>query len=161
RGYPRGDRARPLYSRRPRPGEGRHPRVERAVTRQPVIVPYGPGALLVDTPGRNPVVLAVHLRDLPGVVDAVPGAATVLLTFPASDVSEDEAMALLTRALRTAWSDTADDAHPDPPGVVIPARYDGEDLPLLAERAAMTIEDVIERHSRPEYRVAFMGFAPG
>jgi len=131
------------------------------VTTAPVIVPYGPGALLVDTPGRNPVVLAEHLRDLPGVIDTVPGAATVLLTFATSDFSEAEAMAHFAAAVRKAWAEAAEDPEPDPQRVVIPVRYDGEDLPLVAERAAMTIEDVIECHSRPEYRVAFTGFAPG
>ena len=131
------------------------------MTTAPVIVPYGPGALLVDTPGRNPVVLAEHLRDLPGVIDTVPGAATVLLTFATSDFSEAEAMAHFAAAVRKAWAEAAEDPEPDPQRVVIPVRYDGEDLPLVAERAAMTIEDVIECHSRPEYRVAFTGFAPG
>src|SRR5690625_8007063 len=92
--------------------------MERDVTTAPVIVPYGPGALLVDTPGRNPVVLAEHLRDLPGVIDTVPGAATVLLTFATSDFSEAEAMAHFAAAVRKAWAEAAEDPEPDPQRVV-------------------------------------------
>ena len=85
------------------------------MTTAPVIVPYGPGALLVDTPGRNPVVLAERLRDLPGVVDTVPGAATVLLTFSASAFSEAEAMAIYGGA-HVVGSGRGRTARPAAPG---------------------------------------------
>lgn len=131
------------------------------MTTAPVIVPYGPGALLVDTTGRSAVALAQHLRNLPGVIDTVPGAATVLLTFATSDFSEAEAMAHFAAAVRKAWADASEATDAEPPRVRIPVRYDGDDLPLITARTAMPVEEIIERHCEPEYRVAFVGFAPG
>lgn len=43
----------------------------------------------------------------------------------------------------------------------IPVRYDGEDLPEVARFVGTTVEEVIRLHSESEYRVAFLGFAPG
>jgi len=48
--------------------------------------------------------------------------------------------------------------------VEIPVRYGGEfgpDLGFVAQHAGMSEEAVIERHCAGDYRVAFMGFAPG
>ena len=48
--------------------------------------------------------------------------------------------------------------------VVLPVYYHpeaGEDLETLAERASMTVDEVIECHSGTEYRVYAIGFAPG
>ena len=41
------------------------------------------------------------------------------------------------------------------------AVYDGEDLPLVAERWGMTIEEAVAVHAGSELRAAFCGFAPG
>jgi KipI family sensor histidine kinase inhibitor len=43
----------------------------------------------------------------------------------------------------------------------IPVRYDGEDLAEVAKCIGTTVEEVIRLHSESEYRVAFLGFAPG
>ena len=48
--------------------------------------------------------------------------------------------------------------------VVLPVYYHpeaGEDLEALADRAAMSIDEVIALHSGSEYRVYAIGFAPG
>lgn len=48
--------------------------------------------------------------------------------------------------------------------VVLPVYYHpeaGEDLEALAERAAISVDDVIKLHSETEYRVYAIGFAPG
>ncbi|MEH6586629.1 MAG: 5-oxoprolinase subunit PxpB [Halioglobus sp.] len=48
--------------------------------------------------------------------------------------------------------------------IVLPVYYHpeaGEDLEALAERAAISVDDVIKLHSETEYRVYAIGFAPG
>lgn len=48
--------------------------------------------------------------------------------------------------------------------IVLPVYYHpeaGEDLEALAERAAMSVDEVIALHSSCEYRVYAIGFAPG
>jgi KipI family sensor histidine kinase inhibitor len=48
--------------------------------------------------------------------------------------------------------------------VVIPVCYDlslAPDLPALAEHCGVSIEQVIALHTRPSYRVYFLGFKPG
>jgi KipI family sensor histidine kinase inhibitor len=43
----------------------------------------------------------------------------------------------------------------------IPVRYDGEDLDEVARQAGISTEEVIRLHADGEYRVSFLGFAPG
>ncbi|MEM1108142.1 MAG: allophanate hydrolase subunit 1 [Planctomycetota bacterium] len=44
--------------------------------------------------------------------------------------------------------------------VALPLRYDGPDLARVAERAGLEIAEVVERHARPTYTVAAIGFMP-
>lgn len=102
------------------------------------------------------------------VVDIVPAARTVLLrTRPGTDLA-----ALAAHVLRV-WDATvlssvpgaasvADDARaPSGPVVELPVRYDGEDLPDVAELVGLSVEEVVARHTAAEYTVAFGGFMPG
>lgn len=43
---------------------------------------------------------------------------------------------------------------------VLPVSYHGEDLGRVAELAGLTTEEVIARHTAPEYLVAMIGFRP-
>ncbi|MGZ3726376.1 MAG: 5-oxoprolinase subunit PxpB [Pseudobdellovibrio sp.] len=45
--------------------------------------------------------------------------------------------------------------------IEIPVNYDGEDLPEVSQITGISRQEVIQRHSEAEYRVAFLGFAPG
>lgn len=44
---------------------------------------------------------------------------------------------------------------------LLPVLYDGEDLAMLAEQKGLSIEQVIEKHSKNIYDVHFIGFLPG
>ncbi|HET8623613.1 MAG TPA: carboxyltransferase domain-containing protein, partial [Gemmatimonadales bacterium] len=44
---------------------------------------------------------------------------------------------------------------------VVPVRYDGSDLSEVARTAGLDPGDVARRHAAREYRVRFLGFAPG
>src|SRR5215469_17376695 len=84
---------------------------------------------------------AIDRAKLPGVVDVVPGAATVLvLTEPAAD-SRGE---LAARIAALPVAAPASDAEPV---VEIPVRYDGPDLADVARLAGMSVDEVIAAHA--------------
>lgn len=119
------------------------------------ILPMGPESVLVEDPPGGPAAWAAGVRAAgpAGLVDVVPGAATVLLRCG----SEADARALVPRL---AEIEPAPDARSGAE-VVIPVRYDGPDLEAVAVAAGLTSDEVVALHSRAVYRVAFCGFAPG
>jgi 5-oxoprolinase (ATP-hydrolysing) subunit B len=98
--------------------------------------------------------IAVRLRALAGVQDAVPGYATVTVFYEPETVSLD--------ALAVAAAEEAADA-PAVRGVehIIPVRYDGPDLEEVARRTGLSVSDVITRHQAGVYTVYLIGFVPG
>jgi inhibitor of KinA len=42
----------------------------------------------------------------------------------------------------------------------LPTVYQGEDLPLVAQKNGLTVDQVIELHQKPRYKVAMVGFLP-
>ncbi|PFG32175.1 5-oxoprolinase subunit B family protein [Paramicrobacterium agarici] len=116
----------------------------------------GDVALLVECASLDDV-MALHrgLVDRPGsVVDVVPAARTILVTVERPhDV----------QAVRR-WLDDAQpvDAEVSETALVhIDVRYDGADLAEVARLTGMSEREVIARHTRATWRVAFGGFAPG
>ena len=112
----------------------------------------GPDAVLVELGSLTEVAAArAALASVPGVVDLVPAARTVLVTFDSG--------------VPTSLPDVLRDlsAPPPPSGetVVLPAVYDGPDLELVASTAGLPVAEVVALHSGAEYAVAFTGFAPG
>ncbi len=98
---------------------------------------------------------ALRRAGLPGVVDLVPAARTVLIRF-------DPAVTTAAR-IRTA-------AGALPPGsgeraaagtVEIPVVYDGPDLGDVADRIGVSPAEVVALHTGSAWTVAFGGFAPG
>ena len=121
-------------------------------------LPMGPLAVLLET-DADPVALAYEVRtQVPGVLDVVPAARTVLVVAADRDVIDrclDRVTAgALEPARRRVTASTNDVVH-------VPVRYDGADLAGIAERTGLTTEEVRDRHAAPTYRVAFCGFAPG
>jgi KipI family sensor histidine kinase inhibitor len=88
---------------------------------------------------------------LAGAIDVVPGYRTLLVTGP-----DQGALAARLRALEPLPPDAA-----DADAVEIPVVYDGEDLAEVAQLAGLSEAEVIDRHTRVEYLVAFLGFTPG
>jgi KipI family sensor histidine kinase inhibitor len=88
--------------------------------------------------------------ELPGVVELVPAARTVLV--------EGDPLPDLERLLA---GPAAADAAPTGPVVEIPVAYDGPDLAAVAELAGLDEGEVVRRHAGADYTVAFCGFAPG
>lgn len=92
---------------------------------------------------------------VPGVVELVPGARSVLVRFDPLQVSAGELAAALVET-------TADAADLRPAGpATIPVRYDGEDLHSVAALLGVSVDEVVSRHLGAGWQVAFSGFAPG
>jgi inhibitor of KinA len=97
---------------------------------------------------------------LPGLVDATPAYATILLAFEARGLDAAAAQGAVLAAL--AGPGDADDAPARE--VRVEVCYDpdlGIDLADVARRCASTPDEVVALHAGAEYVVQFLGFAPG
>lgn len=121
------------------------------------LLPSGSRGLLVQL-GDLDEVLALYaalLDDpLPGVVEVVPAAQTILLvTEPGT--SPDE----VGRRVRAVTPKAGERAEGDL--VEVPVVYDGEDLDDVAGLLGCDRDEVVRRHTAGTWTVAFCGFAPG
>jgi KipI family sensor histidine kinase inhibitor len=116
--------------------------------------PAGDRAALIELPDSAAAVrLARALAGRTELVDVVPGHRTVLVTWAGGQRPDLDG--LVRSALASA-------AAPVPGrDVEIPVFYDGSDLEEVARLVRLSPEEVVERHTAPEYVVAFIGFAPG
>lgn len=120
--------------------------------------PVGERGVLVDS--ESPAALAAVARQRLGpqvVEDVVPGDRTVLITWRrARDrPTRDELADALRPQDVPALPPTAGEA------VELLVRYDGEDLEAVARHSGLDAQEVVARHLRSEWRVAFLGFMPG
>jgi KipI family sensor histidine kinase inhibitor len=126
------------------------------------ILDYGDQALMVQCGSTAEVLAWAAALDgaaLPGVVDIVAGARTVLVKL---DGPRHQGA---TRERLRKFRITADsipaapaDRHAD---VVIDVVYDGPDLAEVAGRTGLTTSEVIDAHCATPWQVGFSGFAPG
>ena len=128
------------------------------------ILPCGERALLLEFDTLDESLAAAARLDaaresgLPqwgGVADVVPAARTVLVTA--------RGLPGLAAAIeRLLAADAADAPVPPPPEeVVVPIRYDGDDLADVARLTGLTVAEVVAAHTGTPWRVGFGGFAPG
>lgn len=128
------------------------------------VLDYGDRALLLQFDSTAEVLAwSATIRDaaLPGVVDIVPGARTVLLKLDGRQYQAPTRQRLTAVRLdRTALRESANprDRAAD---VVINVVYDGADLAEVARLTGMAPEQVVAAHTGTLWRVGFGGFAPG
>ncbi|MEH3034654.1 MAG: 5-oxoprolinase subunit PxpB [Aeromicrobium erythreum] len=118
---------------------------------------YGDRALLLEVGATRDVVAwtaAVRDAGLPGLVDVVPGAETVLVVLDGPDRVETA-----DRWLRTLTPGPVDLAVG--PLVEVPVVYDGPDLDEVARLTGLAVDEVVAAHTGRKWSVAFGGFAPG
>ncbi len=133
----------------------------RAASDKTILRRAGDRGWLIECADRHPAEVATSIRAQPwasGLREVVPAATTVLV------VAETAAgMGKLAAGLRTVLDGPGAHRTGPPSGrrIVIPVRYDGPDLPEVAERLGLAPEEVARRHGAGEYRVGFFGFAPG
>lgn len=134
--------------------------------------PLGDAAIeIVAPPDTDPEALrhALAAAALPGVRDAIAGTRRVVLHLdPVAAWHVDPGAPSPAAALAPAVAAAARDArahHVAPPEpVVLPACYDGDCAPDLADVAARTglaPDEVIARHLAARYVVGLVGFLPG
>jgi 5-oxoprolinase (ATP-hydrolysing) subunit B len=124
----------------------------------PSLRPAGERAVVLDC-GSEAVGTAAAVRKLAErlgirISDVVPGAETVLVV--AANPLDLQRFLNGLPELGPALPPTASRAT-----VEIPTRYDGPDLPDVAEMTGLDVAEVVARHSAAEYEAAFTGFAPG
>jgi KipI family sensor histidine kinase inhibitor len=122
------------------------------------VLPVGDAALLVEVDGLPEVLAladAVRAAPLPGVLDVVPAARTVLLVLaPGTDLGT-------TRRAVLDLPVAPDTAAAQGDVVQIDVVYDGPDLDEVARLTGLDADGVVRAHTADRWRVAFGGFAPG
>lgn len=121
------------------------------------IRPYGDRALLIETGPEQVLAVAARLRRVAGVVEVAPAARTVLARIDPLLLDRPEFAAAVEPGGGPVAGTDADPTEP----VLLPVRYDGPDLALVAQTAGCSVAEVIRRHTAAVYTVAFCGFAPG
>jgi KipI family sensor histidine kinase inhibitor len=131
------------------------------------IRPAGDAALLLataagdtDQEGNGAARLAAAIRAaaLPGVIDVVPGAATVLVSYEPGGCDR-AGLAGQLREVASAPAPALPSAKQ--PDLVIPTVYDGPDLGQVAAVTGLSEAGVIARHAAARFRVGWLGFSPG
>ncbi len=89
------------------------------------------------------IAAAIRAAALPGVIDIVPGAQTVLVTFAPGSWAGPE---LAGRLRQLAGDHAVLAAVPPPEPVLIDTVYDGPDLADVAALTGLTVAEVIARH---------------
>lgn len=142
------------------------------------ITPLGDNALVVEV--GDVINESIHLRvqgawralaaaPLPAVGELVPAYTTVTVFYDPwaavqAGAPENGIVTWLTAQVRERLKNPPKQAKTPSRLVDIPVCYDGEFAPDLARVAAQTKlspEEVIKRHSKAEYLVHLIGFAPG
>ncbi|HEY0225993.1 MAG TPA: allophanate hydrolase subunit 1 [Mycobacterium sp.] len=121
---------------------------------------YGDHALMVQC-GSSAEVLAwvdaLRAAALPGVLDIVPAARTVLVKL--GGPRHQGAIRQRLRKMRVIADIAAPtDRNAD---VVIDVVYDGPDLAEVASHTGLSTAQVVDAHTATLWRVGFSGFAPG
>lgn len=120
------------------------------------LLPFGECALLVECEPDQVAGITAALASLPAEV--VPAARTVLVRAASPDLLgglRREVSRILAGPLPAAPAPRAERT------VVVPVRYDGDDLAEVAALTGLSEDQVVEAHTGTPWRVAFGGFAPG
>ena len=119
----------------------------------------GDRAILVDCDDLDAVV-ALHSAlagtRADGIIDIVPAARTVLVTFDPDLVAADR----VAGWIRTTPL-TPPDAIAAEEQLTVDVEYSGEDLAEVAALVGLSEREVVDVHTASVWRVAFVGFAPG
>jgi KipI family sensor histidine kinase inhibitor len=126
-----------------------------------VVVDYGDQALMVQCGSTTEVLAwaaALQGAELPGVVDIVPAARTVLVKLDGPGYQGVIRQRVRKMRVTAETAAAPADRRAD---VVIDVVYDGPDLAEVASHTGLTTAQVINAHTSTLWRVGFSGFAPG
>lgn len=131
------------------------------------VLPAGESAVLVELGSViSPVIsrrvhalaAALTQQPLPGLGEAVPGYATLLVHFDPLTLSQST---VSDHILTLAAEIPVDIPSSAGRRIEIPVIYDGPDLPFLAESKQISPAELVNIHSEREYLVYLIGFTPG
>jgi KipI family sensor histidine kinase inhibitor len=124
-----------------------------------VLHAVGDRAVLVDCDDLD-AVLSLHaaLAVAPpvGIVDIVPAARTVLVSFDPAILPADRVTGWIRSTPAVPPGDRADSEE-----LVLDVEYSGEDLAEVAALLSFSEREVVDVHTASVWRVGFVGFAPG
>ena len=128
------------------------------------VIDYGDHALLLQLNSTAEVLAwsgAVRDAELPGVLDIVPAARTVMVKLDGARYQNPTrqrlaALRLDRSAVEEAAAPTTGDVD-----VVIDVVYDGADLDEVARLTGLDPDQVVAAHTAIPWRAGFGGFAPG
>lgn len=125
------------------------------------LLPSGESAVLVECDTLEEVLalhdaLAANPRD--GVLELVPAARTILVAVDPARLPLESAATWVRRIPAEAGSRQAGRTADV---VTIPVAYDGDDLHQTARVLGVSPEALVAQHQAAQWRVAFIGFAPG
>jgi KipI family sensor histidine kinase inhibitor len=103
----------------------------------------------------------INERLAPVLIDAVPSYSSILLIYDITKISATD----MQRALKSLQDEPLSiTTEAQTKRIYIPVYYSietGEDLERVAQKASMSVEDVIKIHSSTIYSAFALGFAPG
>lgn len=117
--------------------------------------PYGRNAILIDDV-PSALILSWENLELEGV-QVRGGINSVMVTVNPELVTLSEALVILEQFSEQS----ADASGSDSTSFVFSCLWDGEDLPVVAEKLPKTIGEVIHDLERSTFEVVMIGFAPG
>ncbi|MCM2286633.1 MAG: 5-oxoprolinase subunit PxpB [Desulfobacula sp.] len=139
---------------------GKAPLVCRLAGDTGLIVEFGEGIDPVVNARVRAVAAAVKTRSPRGIIEIIPTYRSLLLIYdPLITLPEK-----LIRFIEQADSGLGDEDAGPFRRVDIPVCYGGEfgpDMDTVAKTAGLGIEEVIQRHSAPDYLIYMVGFTPG
>jgi KipI family sensor histidine kinase inhibitor len=97
---------------------------------------------------------------LKGITECVPTFRSLMVCYDCSEISFNS----LVESIKEMLDNTDYSSSSKKRVIKIPVCYDsefGEDLEDVAAHTGLSIEEVIERHSAPEYLIYMLGFLPG
>lgn len=124
---------------------------------EPQLLPCGDSAVLVELADLQSVLALFRALGSPpqGVIDVVPAARTILVSFDPERLEQASVLAWLEAA------EPIEQPEPEGPEVVIDVVYDGPDLAEVAQYAGLSADEVVQLHTGSVWTAAFTGFAPG
>lgn len=98
---------------------------------------------------------SLQAQPIAGIEEIIPAARTLLIQFRPSTIDRQALVDSI------AGRDLSQRSTRESRRVEIPVHYNGEDLDEVAGLLGISREEVVRRHTREDYEVAFCGFAPG
>lgn len=91
----------------------------------------------------------------PAVSDIIPAYNSIYIEYDTRMASEETVREWLERVQQNPTN------APTHRTISLPVNYNGDDLAEISQRTGLSLAEIIQRHSAPEYRVYALGFTPG